>query len=245
MNRSIINRKYETIEKFNKQLLKSPVGNLIIKIILFGSVLKKKAKSESDIDLLIITAGAIDKVNKVCEDISYKLMLETTEFIEPYVKCIDDYRFPNSYFIYQTKKIGEEVYTKMNKMEIKKQESKGYLDLAEHYINSSIKNFENKDYRIVVDIGYNAAELCVKGLLLFKFDDLPTSHSGIVNKFGKLCIEEEYLDKELGKRLNKNFRHRNRVRYEPHVDITKNDAQDIIDLANTLYKSLSLRIEKE
>lgn len=238
-----MNKKYEVIDKFNKQLLKTPIGNLIIKIILFGSVLKRKATKESDIDLLIITTGDVKKIDKICEDISYDLFLNTEELIEPHVKCMDEYRFPDSYFLYRIKQVGKEVYT-MDKEKIKSQEAKGYLDLAEHYISSSIKNFENKDYRIVVDIGYNAAELCVKGLLLFKFDDLPTSHSGIVNKFGKLCVEEEYLDKELGKKLNRTFRLRNKVRYDPHAEITKDNAQEIIDLAKRLYKLLSLKVEK-
>jgi uncharacterized protein (UPF0332 family)/predicted nucleotidyltransferase len=238
-----MNEKYKVIDKFNKQLLNSPIGNLIIKIILFGSVLRRKPAAASDIDLLIITSGEIKKVDKICEDISYDLLINTEELIEPHVKCIDEYRFPDSYFLYRIKEVGKEVYS-MDKEEIKFQEAKGYLDLAEYYINSSIKNFENKDYRIVVDIGYNAAELCVKGLLLFKFDELPTSHSGIVNKFSKLCLEEEYLDKELGKKLNKNLRLRNKARYEPHVEITKDNAQDIIDLSKTLHKFLSLKVEK-
>ncbi len=90
----------------------------------------------------------------------------------------------------------------MNELEMKTEESRGYLALAVHYLGVWERLFKDNEYRVSSDVAYNSAELAAKGLLLFKMDELPTSHRGIVNKFGELYVKSGEVDLELGRRLN-------------------------------------------
>lgn len=70
-----------------------------------------------------------------------------------------------------------------------------------------------------MNLAYNGAELAVKGLLLFKLDELPTSHGGVVNK-----------------------EKRNRARYVFDMEIRKEDAKTTIHLAEELLNLLESKL---
>jgi uncharacterized protein (UPF0332 family) len=89
-------------------------------------------------------------------------------------------------------------------------------------------------YRLAVDAAYNAAELCAKGLLLLKLNNIPTSHGGIIGMFGELFVKTEVVPNQIGRGLNKNLQLRNKARYDCHALITKEDAEKAIDLAKKL-----------
>ncbi len=65
-------------------------------------------------------------------------------------------------------------------------------------------------------------------------DDIPSSHGGIVGKFGELYIKTGQVDKLLGRELNRALELRNSARYKYQVQIREEDAQKIIDLAKKL-----------
>ena len=224
-----------------ERLLQSSVGDKIARIILFGSLLRIDAGEESDVDLLIVATSDLKRVEETTAEISFDILLEMGQGIEPLVYCLDRLRYPDSYFLYRNSKIGKEIY-KMNEREMKIEESRGYLALAVHYLEVGERLSRDNEYRVSSDVAYNSAELAAKGLLLFKMDELPASHRGIVNKFGELYVKSGEVDLELGRRLNNGIRLRNKARYESHAEIAEKEAGEMIKLARALIDQLRRKL---
>jgi uncharacterized protein (UPF0332 family)/predicted nucleotidyltransferase len=238
----ILEKKHQAIEDFTRRLLTSEVGDSIAKIVLFGSVLGGEASEESDIDLLIIALDALDRVKEVASEASFDTILELGEGVEPIVHCIDHWRFPPSYLVYKVKREGKEIYG-MDEQEIRRRESRVYSQLAEEYLEGAQRNLEARDYRIAIDAGYNAAELCAKALLLLRLTELPRTHRGIVNKFSEFYVKGGPLSKELGRRFNAGLDLRNQARYEPHARLGEDEAKEIIEVIQELHRALSSQLE--
>lgn len=237
----VLKRKHLAVDKFTERLLQSSVGDKIARIILFGSLLRKDAGDESDVDLLIVATSELNRVEEKTSEISFDILIEIGEGVEPLVYCLDRLRFPDSYFLYRNSRIGKEIY-KMNDHDLKTEEARGYLDLALHYLEVGEQLLKDNEYRVSSDIGYNSAELAAKGLLLFKMDELPTSHRGIANKFGELYVKSEEVEWELGSRLNNGIRVRNRASFESHAEIREEEAGEITNLARALIDQLSRKL---
>jgi len=237
----MLERKHLAVDRFKERLLQSSVGDKIARIILFGSLLRKDAGKESDVDLLIFATSDLKRVEETTAEISFDILLEIGEGVEPLVYCLERLRYPDSYFLYRNSKIGKEIY-KMNEHEMKTEEASGYSALAVHYLEIGERLFKDDEYRVSSDVAYNSAELATKGLLLFKMDELPTSHRGIVNKFGELYVKSGEVDLELGRRLNEGIRLRNRARYESHAEIGEKEAGEMIKLARALIDQLSRKL---
>ena len=235
-------KKQRALDFFLKELLKTEAKNSISRILLFGSLLKGKAKETSDIDLLVITSGRSKEVSNTCADISFETAMATGESVEPLVRCVDEARYPRSYFLYSTLKRGKEIY-RMEKKNLKRNEAQNYLELSSDYLDGSKANYQTGRYRIAVDAAYNACELAIKGLLLLKLPDIPGSHGGIVNKFGELFVKTGKVPKEVGRALRLGLEQRNNARYEPHAQITKEQAEEMIRLGQQLQKILEKKLE--
>ncbi len=192
-------------------------------------------------DVLILATDSLEKIFDACVDAQLEAAMATGESVEPIIRCIDEARYINSLFMYQVLKDGKELY-KMGVKEIRKKESRNYLNLAEEFLDAAEKNTNLGLYRTGVDIGYNACKLAVKGLLLKKVTKLPSRHGGIVSKFGDLFARTGLVPKEFGRRLNRALDKRNDARYEPHAEITKDDAQEVIALAKDLIAILEKNI---
>lgn len=54
-----------------------------------------------------------------------------------------------------------------------------------HFFETSLANV-----RGIIDLAYNAAELCGKGLLILRCNDVPGTHSGLVQQFSKVFVVE-------------------------------------------------------
>ena len=106
-----LERKYLAVDKFKEKLLQSSVGDKIARIILYGSMLRKDAEEESDIDLLIVATTDLKMVEETVAEISFDILLEIGEGIDALVYCLDRLRYPDSYFLYRNSKIGKEIYT--------------------------------------------------------------------------------------------------------------------------------------
>lgn len=239
---SVYKKKREALDFFTNTLLSSEVKDVIGKIILFGSVANGEATQESDIDVLVFTFGDLSKVSYACADASMWTGIETKESVEPLVYCVDDLRYINSYFIYNAIKKGNVVY-KMDEKELILGEAKGYLDLAKLYYQTFKRLIGDKEFRVAVDVGYNAVELSVKGLLLLKTGDIPRTHGGVVQKFGEYYVKPELIANEFGRLLNLALENRNKARYDYHAKITKEDAEEIVRLMNSLIEVLEREME--
>jgi len=237
------NTKRKAIKTFISKLLATPIRDEISKIFLFGSVLRGDFRRDSDIDLLIIATGSLDKVRDACADAALETWILCRESIEPLVYCIDELRFPSSYFIYHVITRGEEVY-RMDEFLQRIKEVQGYLSLSEAYLQSAQRNFSWGDYRIAVDIAYNSCELCAKAAILLKVDEIPGSHGGVVNRFGELYVRTGEVKKEIGRGLNRGLELRNKATYDSHAEITEKQAQNIIQLAEEMIKIVESVIPK-
>jgi len=234
-------RKSKALEFFLERLLQSEVKNSIGKILLFGSFSRGQLKEGSDIDLLIFVPNQLDEVGDACDTTSFETVVQFGESVEPLIFCLDELRYPHSYFLFKAVKEGKELYA-MNERKMRKEEAVGYLDLAKEYMDLAKYNLSGGYYRGVIDAAYNSIELCAKGFLLLRLDSIPTSHGGVVQKFGELYVKTKIISDEVGRGLRHSLRVRNSARYEPHARIAKEDAEKIMDLANSLLKLLGQEV---
>ncbi|MDI6786213.1 MAG: HEPN domain-containing protein [bacterium] len=232
-----IDSKWKALEYYQRMLLRSKIRKHIAKIILYGSLAKGIAKENSDIDILIIALDEISEIKKLCLDISFETALKFGESIEPLIYCIDETRFIESYFLYQILNNGKEIYL-MDKEEIKEKEWKNYLRLAIEYQDIALCSFKEELYRGVVDAAYNSAELCAKGCLLTILDEIPSTHGGVVQKFGEIFVLSGKIEKSIGRELNSVLYSRNKARYDYHVKITKEDAEEALKLTSKMIDFL-------
>ncbi len=228
---------FAVIEEFKSALLSSKVGGCIAKIYLFGSVLKGTAKPGSDIDLLIVANNG-GGIRETVAEVTFDFQMERKLPLEPLI-CELEELFPiKDYFIYNVINNGREIYS-MPEDKLKLETGKNLKGLAEEYLDSSINALQNGYLRLAVDAAYNSAELAVKGLILLKIDDIPSSHGGIVGKFGELYIKKGLLDKKFGRELNLSLELRNSARYKFTGKISKEDAELTIELARSLIEHLT------
>ncbi|MCX7854465.1 MAG: HEPN domain-containing protein, partial [Anaerolineae bacterium] len=164
--------------------------------------------------------------------------------IEPLVYPLSEYFSPRTYFTYRASRFGKEVFS-VNNSELKGREIRALRDLAEVYLAGANRAFHAGDLRIAIDAAYNAAELCVKGLLLMRLDDIPGSHGGLVGKFGELFVQTGEVPRELGRRLNRGLEARAAARYDYAALITEEMAQEVLGLAQELVNCLRQMAGKE
>lgn len=62
---NVTEKKLQAAEDFRNRILSSKVGKDIVRIILFGSVLREEAHADSDIDLLLVTFNSIKEMERV------------------------------------------------------------------------------------------------------------------------------------------------------------------------------------
>ena len=237
-------KKYEALDFFIRHLLADEVRKSVAKIILFGSLAEGRAEEESDIDLFIVALDDLPAVSRRCAEASLETTLRYGEQVEPIVGCVDRYLRDDSYFFHQVLRGGEEVYT-VEEEEIRRGQARAFLLLAIEYLKQSRSNLELGNYRLLVDGAYNAAELSAKGLLVLKGEAIPWRHGGLIQRFSELYIKSGELSREIGRGLNRGLELRNRARYEYHTEITRQDAEEVLALAEELVEALEDRLMVE
>ncbi len=238
---TILELKKDAAKNFTQMLIASEIGKEVIKVVLFGSVVRGEAKEESDIDLLVIASGSLDKVRDTCAEASFQTWLRFQQAVEPLVYCIDSLRFGNSGFLEQVFQRGQEVFSMAENEKLKK-EARDYLSLAEHYLESARRNLSEEYVRVAIDAAYNVCELCAKALIFVKAAEIPGSHGGVVNRFGELYVLSGEVPKNFGRNLNRHLELRNRARYDPHAEITPEGAKGVIELAEEMVRLLASRL---
>jgi len=238
----ILGLKKDAAKDFTQILLASDIGGEVIKVILFGSVAKEEAKEESDIDLLVIASGNLDKVRDAAAEASFHTWLKFHQGVEPIVYCVDSLRFGNSMFLEQAFRKGQEVFSVTEDERLNK-EARDYLALAEQYLGSAKRNLSEGDFRVAIDVAYNSAELCAKALIFLRGAEIPGSHGGVVNRFGELYVQSGEVPKGLGRSLNRHLELRNRARYDPHAEITPEGAKGVIEIAEEMITFLTNKLK--
>ncbi|MDA2936743.1 HEPN domain-containing protein [Acidobacteria bacterium AH-259-A15] len=222
------------VKAFKQELLNSPLGNRIMKIILFGSWAKGTAQEESDLDILVV-ANAGDGLSELIADLALEIQMEYQIGIEPVTISLDELFPLQSYFLFNTMSYGQEVYAVSGET-LKTEERKNLLNLADEYLTGAEHAAEHEYWRLAVDAAYNAAEPAVKSLILKLNDDLAGSHGGLVGRFGELYIKTGLYERALGRRLNQVLQLRNQARYKYQAAIKQDDAEGAIRLAKALIE---------
>lgn len=233
--------KHSALEQFTQRLLSSDARDQIAKMILFGSVARGDVQEHSDVDVLIFGFGDLYKLLEECAEASLDILMESGEYIESLVYCIDDFSPPRSYFLYRVLRYGKEIYS-MDEEELRNREVEGYLDLAQEYLEDAESGLAEERYRVAVDTAYNAAESCARGLLRLKLLELPRPHKGLIAKFSELYVKDGTLPGRLGRILNVMLELRGRARYDANSLISKGEAENAIELAEALMKALRDRV---
>lgn len=227
--------KLQAAQDFVVRLLEAPAGRNVARVLLFGSVARGEGDARSDVDLLVFAHGDLEAVSEVCADVAFELGLETGESLEPLVLPVGEMWVPGSYFVHLALKEGKELYA-MPEEELRRLEAIHKLELAREFLDGARANFEEGRYRIALDAGYNAAELCVKALLLIGGVPLPTTHGGLVSKFGEEYVQKGLAPREVGRLLHRALELRNRARYVAESSVTR--AETVLTLASRLTELL-------
>ena len=224
-----IERKYEALNAFVEKLLQSEAAPYVAKITLFGSLSEGEAEEESDVDVLVLSIDGQEKLEKVCAEIAFEVALSYGESVEPLVYPVSEWFSPSSYFLHRALQ-GQEVYS-MDEELIRRKEAEAALSLAGEYLLGAKSAFQAKHYRLAIDAAYNAAELCVKALLLTKLEKLPRTHGGLVREFGKQFVLTGEVSRDWGAFLSEALSLRNKARYDYHAYIGEEHAEKVISLA--------------
>lgn len=104
-------KKKEVLNLFVRNLLEGSTGSNVEKIILFGSMVWGHLGRESDIDLIILSKNP-NKVEKSAFDLSYDIMLNKGELVEPLVYSQNEYVNPKSAIVMKALLDGQEIYAK-------------------------------------------------------------------------------------------------------------------------------------
>lgn len=221
---------------FKDKLLSKNTARYIMKIVLFGSVLKTRRRKDSDIDLLVISSNG-QKVRNDVMDTAFELQMEYGVPLEVLIEVLDDYIYP-SYFLYNVLRYGKEVYS-VNKKILKKEAEANLVELAKEYLNGAERLFKLGFFRLAIDTGYNAIELTMKALILRKADDLHGSHGGVVGRFGELYVKTKEFSQDIGRKLNIMLEMSNLARYKYQAVIKKEDASELIKFAKDFIRKVS------
>ncbi|MBC7226226.1 MAG: HEPN domain-containing protein [Thermoflexales bacterium] len=237
---AVVERKRRAAEMFVARLLESPARPYVACVLLHGSAASRKARPESDVDLLVFRTDGSGIVERACDEASFQVALETAESVEPLVYSVNERRYPASYFLYRAIREGEVLYA-MSAEELRREEIRGLQELAAEYLEGAQEMARQGRYRLAVDLAYNAAELVVKGMVLLKAERLPKTHGGLVGRFGELYVRTGELSAEIGRRLREALRYRNLARYDRSAVVGPAEAEAVIRLAEELGRELETR----
>jgi len=233
----LLSQKYTALDRFRELVLSSDVKDQVASIILFGSVLKGDARTDSDIDVLVFGFGDIRKLLETCAEIAFDIVTESAELVQPLIYSVYDLLYPRSHFILRVIQEGREIF-KMNEDEFKVNEMNGYLNMAQEYLDVAQNSLNEGKFRVAVDTAFNVAEICTRALLLLKLEDIPASHGGVVNKFSELYVMTGLASKKIGRNLNIMMEFRSKARYDVYALIDETIAKSAIELAETMMELL-------
>ncbi len=236
MDSSSEERKYQKLLREQAEeyasYITEKLGENIAAIILFGSLAKNNATTMSDIDILLIHFGN-DAFEDQLDAETFNFMMKTGAPIECLFYKYFDMKYNPSYFLKYNLEHGVVLFMK-NKSALKRKEITGYLELSDTFEEDARACFDNKRFRATIDLGYNSIELKIKALLLMKLDELPSSHGGLISKFGEIYITPKKVNEKIGKKLHKALRLRNMARYDPQAEFTSDHCSQILTLITEL-----------
>lgn len=235
-----LDRKGEALAEFVRRLRASPAGGQIAQIVLYGSYARGEAGPESDVDVLILTAGPVREIDRIAGEVASDVWLERGDRVEPMVHSWAEAVVVESPFIRRVLREGWEVY-RMSDDELKRQEIKALYELAEMYLAAARDRYNalsEGSRRLTADGAYNAIELAAKAFLRTKSENLPKTHDGVSNRFSDLFVRTGIVPRIFGGRLSDALRLRNRARYNRNVNIEPEQVQETLNFAEEMLRAL-------
>lgn len=221
--------------------LRRRLGDKLVKVILFGSYARGVADEHSDIDALVVHRGDENEVRALVADATLETCLKCNAPLEPITMGVHEFR-SESPFVKEVEKSGVVLYSVDPEEEVLGLAA-DYLPLIEEYLSYARECLEKGRYRLAVDLGYNAAELAVRALVLLKGETLARTHGGLAAQFARLYVGSGEVEREVGRALHEALMLRSRARYDPRAVVGREEAEKVVKLAERLLDILKKKIE--
>lgn len=98
-------RKQESLDIFLSMLRQRGLAGAVDRALLYGSIARGDAASDSDIDVLLFSRNP-KKLSKLISDVSFETMIQTGDRIEAFVYPTEELKQPSSYFLVRALKEG-------------------------------------------------------------------------------------------------------------------------------------------
>ena len=134
----------------------------------------------------------------------------------------------------------------MDEADFRRREAWNLYYKADHHLDQSRSAARAGSYELAIVGAYTAAELAAKALLLLKPDiELPSTHGGLIQVFGREYIKSGEAPEAWGHLLREKLDVRRRALYDTTVlEMSQDDAQPVIDLARDLLDFLMRKLEE-
>ena len=230
---------------FAARLLNSPIGDRVARIVLFGSVARGEARPKSDVDVMVFADASRKAVAGPAGQASWEATVEWAESVEHLIYSLDDLVQPRSYVVYNALKRGQEVYS-MDETDFRRREAWNLYYKADHHLVESRSTLKVGSFELAIVGAYTAAELAAKALLLLRPGiELPSTHGGLLQIFGREYIITGEAPSMWGQLLREKLDVRRRAMYDTTVlEMTKDDAQPVIDLAQAILDFLKRKLDE-
>lgn len=230
---------------FTARLLNGPLGERVVRVVLFGSVARGEARPSSDVDVMVFADAPRRALIGPASSAAWETTLAWAESLEPLLYSLSDLVQPKSYVVYTALKRGQEIYG-MAETEIRRREAWNLFDKAEHYWLQSQIVMRAGAFELAIVGAYTAAELAAKALLLLKEGvELPSTHGGLVQIFGREYILSGEAPSTWGQLLRQHLEARRLALYDTTVKaMTAADAQPVIALAREMLDLLQSKLSQ-
>ncbi len=228
---------------FAARLLASPVGDSVARIVLFGSVARGEARPESDVDVMVFGFAPPKTLMKAASQASWEATVEWGESVAQLTYSLDDLLQPRSYLLYNALKRGREIYS-MDETEIRHQEAVRLRNKAERHLTQAQRTLTQGNFELAIVGAYTAAELTAKALIMLKPNvELPSTHGGMIRMLSREYIQTGEAPESWGHMLSEKLELRSRALYDTLIEMTADDAQSVIDLAQEMMGFLEAKLK--
>ena len=132
----------------------------------------------------------------------------------------------------------------MDDQTLRVEEAQALAHKAERILRHSEMIFGQGGYETAIEAAYNAAKLAAKALLLLKPGvELPGTHGGLSQIFGREYVRTGEVPREWSALLSQKLQLRNRAWYDAQTDFTEADVQSAIEFARDVLDFLHKRLE--
>ncbi len=227
---------------FAAYLLKGPYGNQVARILLFGSVARNQARPDSDVDIMVFIAADPEVRSIVAADAAWEATVQWGELVSQISYSLSDLIQPRSYLIYNTLRRGREIYS-MEESEIRRLEIEGLVRKAHRTLQQAQREAEQGGFELSMVGAYNVVELLAKAFILLKPNlEIPSSHGGMIQTFGREYVKTGEVPNEWGRLLHSDLELRSRALYDTHSVLDIGDVQPMLTLAQEMLGFLEKRL---